>query len=498
MSVAALMTAVSACDGGHPAVTTRPPPIATDMAAFTSQRPAWKPCGGGQKALCAHVKVPLSYEDPAGGTISLALNRFPATGRKKGSLLVNPGGPGGSGLEFAAWVAQTPVAAAYDVVGFDPRGVGASGQIHCLGQAEHDAYYNAPLAPTTADGRKQRRQAAKNLAHMCGERYRALLPRVGTDSTAQDMEVMRSILGDSKLNFLGASYGTLIGQYYAERYPARVGRMYLDSVMDPARSLPDIVRDNAHSAQQTFERFVDHCLSHGSCPLGTSRRQAQDRVLQMIDKLDAQPAPAAADPKRPVTGSDLRSAIGQGIEKAAVWPQLTQALDQAATGNLDGIRQLADAAHDREDNGTFSGEDETFIAVACTLASPQQRSHQALDRAITDATRTSPVFGPLDLFRPCADWPAHAPVTPHKLTADTPGPLLLANNTVDPATPLHWAKAASQGLHDATLVSNAGTGHGFMVMGPCTQRIMAKYLTDGAVPKAGTMCKDTGLKSAPP
>ncbi|MBT2401960.1 alpha/beta hydrolase [Streptomyces sp. ISL-100] len=496
LGLALFLSAVPGCGGSSDEAGSGTTPSSAGMAkisAFSGQRLDWKPCAKGQKALCSTVKVPLDYADPGPGNLSIAMYKFPATGKKKGSLLVNPGGPGGPGLEFAAMMARSPLSSSYDIVGFDPRGVGASGQIHCLDDAAHDAYYAAPTAPTTAEGRNQRRQAAKRLAQACGEKHLKLLPHVGTENTARDLEVMRSVLGDRKLNFLGVSYGTLIGQYYAEQYPSRVGRMYLDSVMDPALPLPKIIEDNAASSQQTLERFLDNCVTQKSCQLGGSREQAEQKVLQMVKALDATPVPVASDPRRPVTGSDLREAVLEGVGSAGEWPQLTQALVAAVKRDFSGIRDLADYSHGRGEDGKFSGEDETFLAVACNFASKDDRSHRALDQAIAEATRKSPLFGPLDMFRPCSDWPVASSVTAHEVTADTPEPILLANNSVDPETPLSWAKAAAEGLEDSTLVTNEGAGHGFLDMGPCTGKVMTDYLINGTVPKAGTVCKDTGL-----
>ncbi|MGZ3113419.1 alpha/beta hydrolase [Streptomyces sp. H62] len=411
------------------------------------------------------------------------MNKYPATGSKRGSLLVNPGGPGEPGLGFAAQIAALNLAPDYDIVGFDPRGVGASGQLTCLAGAARTSFDRAPQAPATDEGRRQWRRAAAGLARACAAKYPTLLPHLGTENTAGDLEVLRSVLGDRRLTYLGGSYGTLIGQYYAERYPARVGRLYLDSVMNPALSLPQLIEDNAASSQQTFDRFLDWCHGRHTCTsLGPSPTGAQQRLKQMVTRLDTGPAPVKAGSKRPVTGSDLRTAIAAGIGTAQQWPDLARTLSNAAQGDFNAVRELAD---DRDSD--------THVAVACTFATKEDRSHQALDKAVARATHRSWLFGPIDSFRPCAYWPDTSSVTAHKITTRTGGSVLLANNAFDPETPYRWATAAAAGIKGAILVRNEAAGHGFLPMGPCTRNVVTAYFHRTVTPPPGTVCKDTGL-----
>ncbi|MFF4147058.1 alpha/beta hydrolase [Streptomyces sp. NPDC001698] len=468
----------------------RPLPVdAGKDSWYAGQKLSWRPCPQLPAARCATLTVPVDYARPNGARLQLAVEKLPASGKKRGSLVVNPGGPGIPGRETAPALARLAPAvhAHYDIVGFDPRGVGGSSQLHCLNDAAHDAYYATDRAPDSRAGKDRLRQQALALAKACQARAGALLAHMGTAEAARDMDVLRAALSEADLNYAGFSYGTLLGQYYAERYPEHVGRMYLDSVMDPARTLPEIIIDDVVGAQKAYEAFLAHCTKRPSCPLGDDQAAADRRITQLVTRLNSHPLAAKTDPARPVTGSDLRDALVAGLTSEQGWPSLVQALASAERGDVTAVRALADDAHGRARNGVFSGADESFLAVACAFATREQRSDQALDRAVAAATAMSPLFGPIDSFRPCAHWPAASAVTAHPIKTTT-GPILLANNTGDPSTPLAWAQSAARNLHGSVLVTHSATSHGFVTLGPCPVRTMSDYLVSGTIPRTRTPC----------
>ncbi|GGZ98325.1 alpha/beta hydrolase [Streptomyces spiroverticillatus] len=508
----------AASDPGTPSPVQQPvkAPDPATLTAFTSQKPVWTDCPKGPElpagspkmpeGKCTKIKVPLDYAEPDGETIEIAVNKFPATGEKRGSLFVNPGGPGGSGLGFAPAIPMVSpeVGKAYDVIGFDPRGVGESKAVECLDTAAKDAYYAAgPTPRPTADGKAAWRKAAKAMADGCEAKSGKLLPHVGTENVARDIDVMRAVLGEKKTDYAGVSYGTLLGAYYAEQYPEHIDRMYLDSVMDPARTLPGIIEDNAASFQKAYEAFLARCAEDKDgdqepCPMGKDPKATDAAIQKLAKDLEAKPVAAKSDPKRPVSGSDLRDALTEGLGQAASWPKLTKTLGSALKGDLDGVREDADGAHGRKEDGSYGSTDQSYLAVACQFATDEDRSHEALDAALVKATKKSALFGPVDTFRPCADWAAKSAAPAREIKTSGTQPILLAQNTGDPATPLAWAQAAQKMLGGSALATNEAFGHGYLTAGACTMKVFGDYLAKGTVPGAGSECHDSGMNQSPP
>ncbi|APA96287.1 Putative hydrolase [Nocardia seriolae] len=263
---------------------------ATALKAFYRQEPTWVPCEDGKQ--CAKVEVPLEYADPDGRRIELALLKSPATDstRRIGSLLVNPGGPGDSGVRFAvdpSW-ATPEVRARYDIVGFDPRGVGSSSPIVCMDSSQVDHLDAEQRAAEAAGDRSRLLQLARDYSDSCRSTFAWLLPHIGTENVAADLDILRAVLKDDKLHFYGHSYGTLIGQYYAERFPDKVGRMVLDSLMDASLSQGEFMIGVAESLDTVFENFVKRCLAE-TCPLGDDAGAVRDKVVDMIGRATAAP-----------------------------------------------------------------------------------------------------------------------------------------------------------------------------------------------------------------
>lgn len=468
-----------------------------ELAEFYAQAPEWAACPELPALQCAEVTVPLDYDDPSGDQLQLAVNRYPAidTAGRLGSLIVNPGGPGASGVDFVfgapEWV-STEIHTRYDIVGFDPRGVARSSPVVCMDDAQRDEYYATGLVATGDGGEEQVDDEAEAYADSCDEASGELLPHLGTENVAADLDVLRAVVGDQKLNYLGISYGTLVGQHYADRFPGQVGRMVLDSVMDPKLSTSELVVDNAESFDQAYEAFLTACVAQG-CPLGADVAAARTATEELLDEADEEPLAVADQADRPVTNGDMRTALQVGLMSLDERPALTEALAAAQAGDGAGLRALADQAHGFDaEAGTYSNSDLAHTAVVCLWTPDDQRDDDTLDDAIAAATDESAIFGPLDVFRPCSTWAAPATLTPEAIEAPGTPEILLLNNARDPATPLKWAQAVDDQLANAVLLVNEGDGHGAFLKGACTQTAVLAYLLAGSTPAEGTTCQDNG------
>ncbi len=250
-----------------------PPPGSEALSRFYTQRLDWVDCEGAQ---CATLEVPVDYENPQGDTIELALSKVPARKASKriGSLVVNPGGPGGSGVDYAKaadFIVGKPVRDAYDVVGFDPRGVGRSAPIDCLTDTELDTFLGSDPTPDDAAEEESFAQTARGFAEACGTNAGPLLAHVSTEDAARDMDVLRAALGEEKLTYLGKSYGTFLGTTYADLFPTQVGRMVLDGVVAPDLTPEELNLGQAKGFERATREWAAYCVEQGDdCPLGDS------------------------------------------------------------------------------------------------------------------------------------------------------------------------------------------------------------------------------------
>ena len=277
------------------------PAAPAGLEKYYDQELAWRSCGDNE---CSRLRVPLDYADPSGRSISIAVVRVPATDRANriGQLVVNPGGPGGSGIDYAEGGRNTFGAAltrVYDIVGFDPRGVGKSTPVQCLGQKQTDAYVSSDPDPDTAAEVRAFEALNRAFGQACAQHSGELAAHLSTIEAAKDIDVLRAALGEPRLDYLGASYGTYLGSTYADLFPTHVGRMVLDGALDPALSNEQLTFVQAKGFQTALDAYLADCISRGSCPLGTSVAQGGQRLRQFLDQLDAKPLPTGTD--RPLT-----------------------------------------------------------------------------------------------------------------------------------------------------------------------------------------------------
>lgn len=477
-------------------------PYPASLAAFYTQKPAWTSCGsasGSGKAAereqCTWITVPLDYADPAGATLNLRAARWSATSPTKlGSLVVNPGGPGAAGIDFGDYVATSApgIAAAYDVVGFDPRGVGLSAPITCLTGPQTTTFLRTDSTPATARQVQEYVKVSQGLANGCVTLSPGLARNVGTDNTVQDMDIIRASLGDSVLNWLGASYGTYLGVRYIEQYPTRVGRMVLDGVVDPSLDAMALSYGQSVGFQRAVARFAADCAKHRTCPYPGGAAGVIKGINGLLAQLDAHPMYTTN--RLRLVQNEATTAVIQAMYAPFLWPTLRDGLSQARRGNGTELQRLAAFASDQTGPNTYgSNMASAFPAIGCWDApAPPGPSGLKAAAAAWAAKATVPeiartlAWGNL----PCGLWFGHSPVVPAPAHSTTTAPILLVGTKYDPATPYWWAQALHQQLPTSTLLTYEGDGHtAFSTGSTCIDRTITAYLVQGNVPAPDTVCR---------
>jgi len=494
----AVLLAVSACTSPG-----SPPSSATAASSAQAQGGApsagsiipadstlrWHACGGELGLLrvpdCTMLSVPLNYADPGGAHISLALDMIPATAppsRQQGILLVNPGGPGGSGLSLASAVAQglSPgVAADYDIVGFDPRGVGSSvPALSC-----DPSFFSAArpnYIPASAAAEQVQIGLARQYADDCEQKFGWLLPYMTTEDAARDLDSIRAAFGVSKINYYAFSYGTYLGQVYATLFPGRVRRMVLDSTVDPTGVwyIDNIDQDYAFDQRQ--EAFYAWVASFdGTYHLGRTAASVQAAYALARSRL-------AADPINGLIGPDeLDDTILVGGYDDELWPGLAQALSSYVNSG-----QTADLIAQYQANGTTNeNEFAVYHAVECSDVNwPRSWAYWTSDTELVDKTAPFYAWGNAWFNAACAFWPVRGPAKPLQINgAGLPG-ILMLQGTLDAATPYAGAQDAHRLLPSARMVVVTGSGiHGQSLNEPsdaCVQGYLNAYLAAGTLPDA--------------
>ena len=486
-----------AAAGSKPASTPSPatgakqlPRADSALSAFYDQTLSWSGCAG--KDRCATMKVPLDYARPKGRTIDLKLLKVPASGHRVGSLVVNPGGPGGSGIQYAeagaaGWPAD--VLTHFDLVGFDPRGVGQSTPLHCIDTAQTDRLIASDPDPDTAAERNEMDRMLRAFGDACVAKSGNLVRHMSTVEVAKDMDVLRQLLGEPKLTYFGASYGTLIGATYAKLFPHHVGRMVLDGAIDPALSNAQISLAQGHGFEVALRAYVRDCVNRGGCILGSSVDEGTKTVRSFLDHVEQRPLP---------TNGDRQLAIGNALLGVwfplyvkTYWPLLTNALDQAMNhGNGTALLSLADTYASRGPNGYTDNSLEAQYAVNCldhddSIPTDQVPSHYA------QFLKASPTFGKSFAYSLsiCSDWPVHSGHVTKAIHAKGAPPIVVVGTTRDPATPYAWAKGLARELDSGVLVTRDGDGHtGYNRGNSCVDDAVNAYLVKDIVPRDGLRC----------
>ena len=456
------------------------PPSGRGAQRYRDQRITWSDCGKGLQ--CAKVKVPLDYADPDGLAITLALAKRPATdGPKAGTLFVNPGGPGGSGVDFVGSFDAKGLER-YDIIGWDPRGTGASTPVVCANGKAMDAYTSIDISPDDAAEEAALERAQLDFGRGCLDLSGALLAHISTVDTVHDLDLLRELVGERRLDYLGFSYGTKIGAYYAQLYPQHVGRLALDGAVNLTER-KDI--SQLDGFERALDSFAAWCAAR-ECKLGETKSEVLDSIRTLLRELDSKPIDGGRAKLTQQLG--LTGILAVLYENEEGWRYLQRGLEMAVDDH-DGryLMYFADAYNERAKSGRYGQLQFSFEAIRC-LDSPDDSVAKAWREARTEAKR-APVLGPFagaDLS--CPLWPvASAPKLP-KITGKGAAPILVVGTTGDPATPYEYAERMADQLDSGHLLTLRGEGHLGYGQSECVRRYVQAYLLEGEVPVDGTRC----------
>lgn len=477
--------------GAGTSIDAQMPAIPDGLESYYTQDVDWDTCNGSFQ--CAEITVPLDYANPDGDTIQVAMLKRPAKSEAIGTLFINPGGPGGSGIDMAmsaSYYFDQDILDNFDVVGFDPRGVGESTAIDCLDDATLGSVLDSSFDTNDPDWQAEYTAVQRTIADGCAEKSGELIKFVGTKEAAQDLDVMRELVGDPKLYYVGYSYGTALGGQYADLFPENVGRVILDGAVDTTLGTAQMSYDQTLGFETALRHYMEDCLQSSSCPFTGSVDDGLQQIHDALTTAMTTPYPTS-DPDRPLTQSLLFSGLIVPLYDDSTWSMLTTALSELFEGN-DGSQLLyfADLSSDRNDDGTFASNiNEANWAINC--ADYPAASESDLEAVSEKLNTEAPVFGSLmtegtDL---CASWHFSPTDVPGAFEASGSDPIVVVGTLYDPATPYAWAEAVAQALENSVLVTWEGEGHtAYGRAGSCINDPLDQYLLQGTVPEDGLTC----------
>ena len=436
---------------------------------------------------CATVKVPLDWSKPDGETIGLGLIRAKARGDDRlGSLLFNFGGPGASGVSMMPSYAPTvsSLRERYDLVSWDPRGVGASEGVRCRGDKQIQAAESVDVTPDTPAEEKAYTEDAADFGKGCQKDAGKLMAHVSTADSARDMDRIRQVLGDDRMNYFGISYGTELGGTYAHLFPKKVGRMTLDAVVDPTADTVGHALNQARGFQRALNGYL---RSTGQDPQAGTRK-----IAELLRRIDARPLATGA-PGRKLTQALAVTGIILPLYSKDSWPTLTSALDAAQKGDGSELLVLADGYNERDPSGRYGTTTHSQRVISC-LDDRQRPTVAETKKLLPRFEKVSPVFGTFlgwDTAGWCHDWPVPGQHDTPEESAPGAAPVLVVGNTGDPATPYEGARrmAGELGKGVGVLLTWRGEGHGAYGSGSdCVDSAVNAYLLDDSVPKDGKVC----------
>jgi len=462
-----------------------------NLRAYYHQTIHWKACG---KDRCGSLSVPVDYHHPSAASTKLAVEVAPATsGKAIGSLVVNPGGPGAPGVDLASDASSyfaAPLRAAYDIVGFDPRGTGRSNPVDCLTDHQLDQFVAEDPDPSTPAEVKQFSASAKEFWHGCEKRSDSLVDHVSTVDAARDMDILRAALKQSKMDYFGFSYGTKLGATYADLFPRKVGRMVLDGAMDVRLSTRESALHQAAGFQTALTSYVKHCVSGDHCFLGSTVQQGLHRISALLDSIAKKPLPTQSG--RKLTVGNAFYGVVAPLYSRGMWQYLDIGLKQAIQGNGSVLLSLSDAYTMRGQNGGYTDNSMEAISVISCLDDPWSLPPSKIPGQYAAFEKASPTFGRVFAWGLAACWgdPMRNTDDPHlKIDAAGAAPIVVIGTTRDPATPYEEAVALSRELKSGVLVTRNGDGHTAYNEGnSCIDDAVHSYLIHGKVPKNGLRC----------
>ncbi|GAA1483751.1 alpha/beta hydrolase [Brachybacterium fresconis] len=463
-------------------------------AEYYEQDIEWGPCEDlmAEDAECGTITVPLAWDDPSQGDIEIAVGRLAGSEQDAGSLVVNPGGPGGSGVDFlesVPYLFSPEVRSAYDVVGFDPRGVSRSAGIECLSDEETDQYRAETAEPGTAEAEEMSQKWGAKIAEACEANSGDVLPYLDTYSTARDMDVLRAALDSEKLDYFGYSYGTYLGSTYADLYADRVGHFVLDGAIDPTITMDELTAGQAEGFEKATSAFVEDCLENAdSCPLKGDVEEGKQQLQAFFAAVDENPLDTG-DPDRPLTGALARSAVLMLMYGDELWPTGRDALTAGMNGDGEALLNLADQSAGRQDDGSYRTNATYAITAINCLDHPGIADEQWQEQEAERLAEEFPTFGPVMGGDGCAQWPVPPLREPAPISAEGADPILVIGTTGDPATPYEWSVGLAEQLDSGVHMTFEGNGHtAYGRSGGCIEEQVDAYLLEDTVPEDGFTC----------
>jgi pimeloyl-ACP methyl ester carboxylesterase len=444
---------------------------------------------------CASVPVPQDWSKPSSGqTFSIAMIRVRSKNQSNriGSLLINPGGPGGSGIDTAVYLSfgatlgglPSQITNQFDIIGFDPRGVGRSDPIKCISDTDQDASFAAPPDPVSQAQFDAIAALNKKIAEGCGAKYGDQLPLFSTEQAAKDMDALRQAVGDPKMSYLGYSYGTMLGATYAQLYPTNIRAMVLDGAVDPKQSYVEGSESQAKGFERAFTNFSNWCKQNtDKCPIAPDARKAVTDAMTAADK-----SPVASADGRKATSGWIFVAVISSLYTESGWPALATAVANLKTGNAKGIFTLADQYTERKPDGSYTNLFDANLAVNCADTKDAPSVDEV--RRLQGEWRTKyPLFGAALAvgMLPCTFWAGDRDPYPAGAAQGAP-PIVVVGTTGDPATPYENTADLASMLGVGHVLTWEGEGHTAYPSTPCIVQAVDQYLIALQVPPEGKRC----------
>lgn len=487
------------------------------FAKYYAQEPSWQTCDPAQVTpelmsapedienyQCTTLTAPMSWDDPESQAIELSVARY--IGALQGDsepqrppLFYNLGGPGGGAVDSLSAVVTNilteQVADAYVVVALDPRGVGQSSPIWCLTDEERDEDNALDVDTATMSTEEIIAWSDAEMASIgaqCLERNGDLLGYVDSESATRDFDMVRAVLGAETMDYLGFSYGTLLGALYADLFPTHVGRFVLDGILDPALDVNQVAAMQTAGMEQSLYNWIETCVSGRKCPLGDSLEAGKAKMTEFFEEVAESPLPTS-DPQRPLTLGLARTAVIGSLYSTSNYPLLTQAMQQAFEGDGSALLFLADYFNDRGLDGVYnSNADDAFLAVNALDYEPVG-TPQEWEAAAAQIARDYPILGGDFGFASAglSAWPVESRATRRPISAASAPEMLLIGTTHDPATPYEMAVSAHEAMPNTVLLTVEGWNHTAYnsSAGACVIGAVDRFLLNGELPAAGTVCE---------
>lgn len=462
------------------------------LSQYETQELKWRDCYGNYQ--CATLLVPINYSDLTVGAFSLALLRYQALDqdRRIGSLIVNPGGPGSSGVDYAynaEYIVSPEILERFDIVGFDPRGVGESSAIECLSDAETDASFAADPKPDDEAEFALFISDARDYFAKCAEKTEHLRS-YSTLNSARDLDVLRAVLGDEKLNFLGKSYGSYLGTLYAKLFPENVGRLVLDGAVDPNSDNRETTLGQAIGFEAALNTFITDCLKRSACALTGDLQSARNQVLGLLKQTSITPLKSKSG--REVTEGLVLLGIASALyDSGSDWPVLRDAFKEATLGSGESFLTLADQYAGRQENGSYPSNENDALQVISCLDQNKLETVSVFKRDAAEFSKKAPIFGPYLAYAglACRYFPKLSTVEQIKIESLKTKPILVIGTTRDPATPYKWAQSLAKVLDGSILITLDGDGHTGHGRGSiCVDSAVDRYFLTGITPESALFC----------